>query len=94
MAITYASVETALLENADFEETASLTKAKAFVTACNRFFVLMPASQGDQGTSMAMGLPQIQALMARAQSYIKANDSANNSTSHVRFLTFADGFRG
>jgi hypothetical protein len=35
-------VEEALIANADFEEAASVSKAKAFVTAARRWLILKP----------------------------------------------------
>lgn len=93
MAATIDQVIDALLDNADFEESGSVSKANTFVTAANRYLILTPASQSDQGSSMAMGLAQIQALLARAQAYIKANDTDSATSSRVRFLTFTEGFR-
>lgn len=87
MAATYDEVVDALLDNADFEETGSVSKARAFITAATRFFILSPASSSDQGSSMAMGLPQIQNLMVRAQAYVAVNATG----ARVRFLSVNTG---
>lgn len=76
MAATLDQVIDSLLDNADFEETGSASKARAFITAANRYFILQPQSASDQGSSLSMGLPQIQALMSRAQAYVAANSAS------------------
>jgi hypothetical protein len=77
-----------LIANADFEETRSVSKAQAFVTAATRYIILTPQSQSDQGSSLAMPMAQIENLMARARSYIAASDG-----SRVRFLSASEGFK-
>jgi len=83
------SVREALLENADFEEVASLTKAKAFVTAANRWMLLNPESQSNLGSSMSMGKQQIENLLIRARDFVAANDTSANG-SRVKFLGMSD----
>lgn len=92
MAITLDDITDDLLENASFEEDASVTKAKAFVTAAKRFLLLSPQSQSDQGSSLTMGLEQVEGLLKRAQQYVKEQQSANASNSRVRFLSAREGF--
>lgn len=93
MAATIDEVIDALLDNADFEESDSLTKARTFITAANRYFILTPANQADQGSSMAMGLTQIQALLNRATAFVKNSAATSVQNSSVRFLSVSEGFR-
>lgn len=93
MAATYDEVVDALLNNADFEESGSVSKARAFITAATRYFILQPASASDQNSSMAMGLTQIQDLMARATAFVRTANATTAATSQVRYLTAAEGFR-
>lgn len=93
MPATLDEVTDALIENADFEEVNSLSKAKAFISAANRYFILQPASASDQGSSLSMGFAQVQTLLARAQSWVKASSSATAADSRVRFLSAGEGFR-
>lgn len=92
MAATYTSVVDALSDNADFEEVGSVTKAKAFITAANRFFILVPEETRDhEGHSARMSIPAIQELLQRARSFVATQD-VNNTGSRV--LHPGDGFRG
>lgn len=93
MAATIDEVIDDLLDNADFEENDSVAKARTFITAANRYFILTPASQSDQGSSMAMGLAQIQALLNRATAFVKQSSTDSAETSAVRFLSISEGFR-
>lgn len=93
MAATFDQVADALLDNADFEESNSVTKARAFITAGTRYFVLQPASASDQASAMSMGLSQIQDMMARASAFIRQSEATSSATSSVRFLSAAEGFR-
>ena len=90
MAATIDEVIDTLLDNADFEEADSVSKAQVFATAAKRFFILTPSSQSDQGSSMAISATQIENLLNRALTYIAAN---RTSPSTVRFLSVSEGFR-
>jgi hypothetical protein len=90
MAATFDEVADAYLDNADFEEAGSVAKAKAFVTACVRLLVLLPASASDQGSAQSFDQKEIQANKQRAQAYIAANASG----ARTRFLSVnTGGFR-
>ena len=93
MAITIDTVIDNLLDNADFEETASVTKARAFITAATQFLILSPQSQSDQGSSLTMSVAQIENLLKRARGYVEKNATDSASGTRVRFLTAAEGFR-
>lgn len=90
MAVTIDEVIDALLDNADFEENNSVSKASLFVTAAKRFFILTPQNQSDQGSSMAISAAQIENLMLRAQSFVAAN---RTSAGAVRHLVVSENFR-
>jgi len=91
MPATLDEVIDSLLDNADFEEVNSLSKAKAFVTAATRFFILVPQTAADQqGCSQSMSVQQIENLMERARSYVSTNNTAASS---VRFLGVGEDFR-
>ena len=85
---TVEQIEQTLLDNADFEEADSVTKAKAFVTAAKRWLILRPNSASHQGNSLSLNVGQVESMMIRAQDFISAN--AVNS-GRVRFLGM-DGF--
>ena len=86
MAVTFDQAVDAYLDNADFEETNSLPKARAFVTACTQLAVLLPSSASDQASSHSFDIAEIRANKERAQSYVAANGSAG-----VRFLSVNTG---
>ena len=92
MPATLDEVYDALVDNADFEEVASVAKAKLFATAASRFLILSPQSQSDQGSSLTMSVAQIENLLKRARGYIDQNASGA-SNANVRFLSASQGFR-
>jgi len=77
--MTLAEVTVELIDNADFEEVGSLSKAKAFATAATRWFILAPQSSSKEGASLSLNTQQIENLLKRARLYIEANDTSNNS---------------
>lgn len=85
--MTYDEAVDNYLDNADFEESASVAKAKAFVTACVQLAVLLPSSASDQGSSQAFDIADIRANKERAQAFV----AANSSGASVRFLSVNTG---
>lgn len=76
-----------LIENADFEEVQSVSKAKAFATAAKRWLILAPSTASKEGASLSMNAQEVADLMRRAQAFIAANDtSIGNRKPGVRFL--------
>jgi len=90
MAATIDQVIDALLDNADFEAVNSVSKANAFVTAAVRYFILVPSSQSDQGSAMAISPATIENLLTRARLFVAANRTPSGG---VRFLSVGGGFR-
>lgn len=91
MAVNLDDVMDELLDNADFEASGSLSKAKAFVTAAVRYFILVPEeSQDHEGNRQRMGHQLIHNLLADARAFVAANDT---SRSQVRFLGPGSDFR-
>jgi hypothetical protein len=82
MAYTIESLETTILENADWVESGSVTKAQAFATAVMRWMVLSPESSSDQGSSMTLGRDQLAELRLEALAYVSAN-RPNGSVKHL-----------
>ncbi len=80
-----------LLENAGFEENDSLVEAKRFVTAATKWLLLTPQQQSDQGTSLTMGLNQVEKLLTRARTYVASKNRASGGG--TRFLNGRDNFR-
>jgi hypothetical protein len=81
-----------LLNNADFEEQSSVTKARSFITAAKRYLILSPQSQADQSSSMTISTAEIRSMIQRAQQYVSRYDRINNGGG-VRFLSASEGFR-
>ena len=79
-----------LLNNADFEELESLSKAQKFITAATRYFILAPSSASEAGSSMAINPPQVENLLQRARQVVAEQATSRGS---VRFLATAEGFR-
>lgn len=93
MAATIDEVMDALSDNADFEESNSVTKARAFITAATRYLIMTPASQSDQGSSLAMGLAEVQKLLAAARLFVSQSSTDSQETTRVRFLSAREGWR-
>jgi len=74
----FTDARTAYLANADYAETSSAVKARAFVTACRKLIVLLPTeSQGaDSRTRMDENIRQFRAEIDEANAWLAVNDSA------------------
>ncbi len=82
-----------LIENADFEEAESVSRAKTFVTAAKRYLILAPQAQSDQGSSLTLSVDQIHSMLKRAQLYVRQQQTTTASNTRVRFLSAGEGFR-
>jgi hypothetical protein len=76
-----------LIDNADFEESGSVSKARAFITAATKYLILKPTSQSNQSSSLSWDNNQIQSLLARARDFVAARSN------RVRFLGVGTDFR-
>ena len=74
----------AYLENADFEASASITKARAFQTAIKQLLILQPKMQADQNSSLGMNSQELLALLERSNAYIGAASASDS----VKYLSF------
>lgn len=81
---TVGEVEQALLDNADFEEAASVSSAKLFAAAARRWLIMRPNSASHQGNSLTLNAQYVADMLERAQAYIAANDAAGGGS--VKFL--------
>jgi len=91
---TLDDLELALETNADFEETGSVTKAKAFITAATRWLIRRPDSASDGASSLSIGKQYIENLLKRAYAFVAANKTpSSGDSSSVRFLSVTTGFR-
>lgn len=90
---TLQDLRDALWDNADFEESGSVAKARAYITAATRWLSLEASSQSDQGSSLGFSVQQLENRLRRAERYVSANQSTTANTARVRFLSASQGFR-
>lgn len=83
--MTLSAIQEALIDNADFEEVNSVVKAKAFITAAKRWFILAPQSASKEGASLSLNSQQVEKLMNRALEFVRASD--NSGRPRVAFLS-------
>jgi hypothetical protein len=89
---TLDEVITSLVDNADFEEANSVSKARSFHTAAIRYFILAPKEARDsEGHSQAMSPEFVQQMQERAVSFIAINSTTASGA--VRFLGPGSDFR-
>jgi hypothetical protein len=81
-----ADITQTLLDNADFEEVRSVSKAKLFASAARRWLILRPQSTSGGGYSVQLNAEYIERMLQRATAFINANDTSSNANSGVRFL--------
>lgn len=93
MSFDLEDIENDVLTYADWEEQASVSRARLFITAANRWCILKADSASNQGSSLSINKQTVMQMLARAQSYVAAADTASAATSRVRFLSINQGFR-
>ena len=84
---TLAQVKAAYIDNASYAEDVSVTKAKAFVTACRILLLKLPAEAGTRESHVRLNPELIQKEMAEARTWIAANDTASTGSAGPR-VTF------
>lgn len=88
-----ADIEADLLEYADFEEVASVARARSFITAAKRWLILRAESASNQGSSLSLGKSFVETMLKRAQDFVAGNAATSSgASSRVRFLS-SEGFR-
>ncbi len=90
---TLAQIKAAYDDNASYYEDGSVTKAKAFITACRFLLRRIPASASESGQNRVdfdMGL--IQKEMADAMEFVAANASSSSGSAKARVIGF-ENFR-
>lgn len=83
MSYTITGLQDTIMDNADFRESESVAKAKAFATAVARYLVIAPESSSDQSTSMTLGRSELVKLRADAIAMIAANNTSSGSVQHL-----------
>jgi len=85
---TIDTVEQALLDNADYDTTGSVTKARLFVTAARQWLILSPQSSSNQSSSMSWDTATISSMLEAANNFISVNSGS------VKHLAVSRRFRG
>lgn len=91
----------AYVDNASFEEDASLAKARAFITACRILLVKLPRraeSGAGGGTAIELSPALVRDELARARAWLAANGGARGPggtvAPTVKHFSIEEGFRG
>lgn len=82
-----ADVEADLIDLADFEELGSAARARAFLTAANRWLILRAESASNQSSSITLGKSYVENMASRARVVASAGSGS------VRHLGVARDFR-
>lgn len=90
---TLETVEADLLEYADFEQVASVSRAKLFITAASRWLILAPQSSSNQSSSLTFDTDAVKELRRRAQDYVTTQATTNSASDSVRYLSVCEDFR-
>lgn len=82
-------------DNASYEEDSSVTKARAFITACRILLRRQPkrVRGGNDNHEIEFDPTRISKEMEEARQWISSNPSSTASAGSVRFPDFAE-FRG
>lgn len=84
---TVDEIRAAYADNQSFETDGSVTKARAFIEACNLLLLTLPKSVGVGETNAAMNPEMIQKQLDFARRWVALNNTANNGGG-VRHLSF------
>ena len=87
---TISTVTQSLLDNADYSAVNSIVKARAFLLACNQYFILMPSATSNGGTSAAYSVSQIEKMRDEALMFIRMNSTPSG---RVKFLSVRNDYR-
>jgi len=94
MSNDFATIQANLLEYSDYEETGSVARAKAYITAAKKWLNLVAGSASNQSSSMTFNVQQIHEELKHARAFVAANDtSVKGRPGGVRFLGSGDSFR-
>jgi hypothetical protein len=87
-ASTFTEVQAAYFTNATYLEDASVTKAKAFITACMFLLEMKPRSLSHDGASIDFDFKLIENLMNAAKDYVSINQTIDGCPSRVTVKSF------
>lgn len=75
---TLDEIEAAYADNASYQETGDVTKAKAFVTACRLLLLKLPKLISQGGNQIALSPDLIRKEMTQAQLFVSANGGSSS----------------
>ena len=82
MAVSLTTAQEAYLDNADYDETASVSKAKLFRTACRQLIVLLPSSAmrgaGSNQQTVGFRIEEIRRSLEAVECWMAVNDTSSN----------------
>jgi hypothetical protein len=89
-AVSLDTARDAYLENADYAETGSVAKARAFATACRRLLVLLPkkAGHGRGAEEVEFDPLQIRAEREECEKFVKVASASANGQRGTRAASF------
>ena len=77
---TLTEIQNAYVDNASYAEDGSVSKAKAFITACRILLLKLPAEAGTRESHVRLSPDLISKEMAEARAWLQANDTTSTST--------------
>ena len=87
MAVSLITAQSAYLDNADYDEDNSTSKAKAFRTACRQLIILLPASamRGAGGNQQTVGFrtEEVRKSLSEVELWLTLNDTGSGSSPSV-----------
>jgi len=78
-ASTLSQVEAAYIDNASYAEDGSVSKAKAFITACRILLLKIPKESSTPQSRGVFNTDLIQKEMEIAQAWVMASDTSDSS---------------
>jgi len=87
---TLANAKAQYLGNLGWKTEASVTKAKAFIEACEALLLLLPTRtrRGKAGMEVEMNVDHIRQRLEAAERWLAANGSTGGAVRHASFETF------
>src|SRR5215207_8957877 len=81
---TLVEIENAYVDNASYEEDASVAKAKAFITAARILLLKLPEESGTRESHLKLSKAEIAAQLEQARTWVAANDTGDSGSSGPR----------
>jgi hypothetical protein len=79
---TLATAQAAYLDNADYDENASVSQAKAFRTACRQLIVLLPSNAmrgaGSNQQTASFRIDEVRKQLEACECWLAVNDTTGS----------------